>query len=325
MSGEGFDRNIYPTDLRHLLKICLEQTKEEDATGPSKYEEMSEERRKWLEEAMKAATEDPVVELKECIRILIEKGDSEDEIEEKEEALEKLCFLCEDMDLSQDFHKIGGYALLPHLLHNDSSDIRWRGAELIANLCQNNPYCQRAALEANLLPLLIDTLEKDSVVLVKVKALYAMSCFVRGFTDGETAFMKSNGLSVLMRAMQDGDDKLKVKATFLLKCLFSQNRLIKDTLCDMGMVEQLVGLLSEQHNNNHEHFMNALLSLATEHQRTIEECQRPELHMKELLKNRIEYLTGKEEFLEEKEYAEQLEKMCFGSQSKKTGETPVNR
>lgn len=72
--------------------------------------------------------------------------------------------------------------------------------------------------------------------------------------------------------------------------------LFSDTLFDMGMVQQLVGLLQTEHDQVHEHITSALLALATDHQQSIIECRCPELGLKDLLQNRMEELEGKEEF-----------------------------
>jgi len=54
--------------------------------------------------------------------------------------------------------------------------MRWRAADLLAVCVQNNPYCQKAAMEMNILPKLITLLESDPSDQVKIKALYAISC-----------------------------------------------------------------------------------------------------------------------------------------------------
>lgn len=40
---------------------------------------------------------------------------------------------------------------------------------------QNNPYCQKAALEVNILPILSSLLDTDVSVEVRIKALFAIS------------------------------------------------------------------------------------------------------------------------------------------------------
>lgn len=75
-----------------------------------------------------------------------------------------------------DFYKIGGYALFNPLLNSSHSGYRWRTAELIATLAQNNSYSQQCLLDAGVFPSLIKMLEKDDNEMAKVKAIYAISC-----------------------------------------------------------------------------------------------------------------------------------------------------
>lgn len=75
-----------------------------------------------------------------------------------------------------DFHKIGGFSVLNPCLNSLRSSIRWRGAELVAYLCQNNPYCQAKILESKILPTLLNMIDTDINDIVKIKAMYAVSC-----------------------------------------------------------------------------------------------------------------------------------------------------
>ena len=76
-----------------------------------------------------------------------------------------------------DFHKIGGFALLPGLLGQPHAALRAGGAELIATLAQNNEYCQNALHEDKVLPLLLQRVDdEEENELVRTKALYAVSC-----------------------------------------------------------------------------------------------------------------------------------------------------
>ena len=64
----------------------------------------------------------------------------------------------------------------------------------------------------------------------------------------------------------------------------------------MGMVEQLVALLQQEHMPSHEHVMGALVALVENHQRSLDECRRPELRLRELLTARQALLKGKPEY-----------------------------
>ena len=71
---------------------------------------------------------------------------------------------------------------------------------------------------------------------------------------------------------------------------------VTDTLCDMGMIEQLINLLRCEQAAYHEHLVRALVNLVTDHCRSLEECRRSELTLYNLLKQLFSDLQGKPEF-----------------------------
>lgn len=302
MSGGEDKEGRTPKDLKGLMKFCLEATKSEDTTSDG-MAPMDEERKRWLEEALNAMTVNPVERMKGCIDCLKNTSSTE---EEKIQALEELIEWCENIDYSIDFHKIGGFELFPQLLSDEEAEVRWQTLELVACMVQNNPYCQKAVLQNKMLPLFLEILDKDDNPTVKVKALYAVSCLVRDCPEAQKEFTDNDGFSVLMRAMQQDVEKLKIKAAFMLSALCNNTPEYKDILCDIGMIDQLVGHLDEEHCNFHEHVMSALLSIVQEHPRSVEECQRSELELHRKLQQRIQFLKDKDKFIEEKQYAEEL-------------------
>ncbi|XP_012589007.1 PREDICTED: hsp70-binding protein 1 [Condylura cristata] len=81
---------------------------------------------------------------------------------------------------------------------------------------------------------------------------------VREQEAGLLQFLRLDGFSVLMRAMQQQVQKLKVKSAFLLQNLLLGHPEHKGTLCSMGMVQQLVALVRTEHSAFHEHVLGAL-------------------------------------------------------------------
>lgn len=61
------------------------------------------------------------------------------------------------------------------LCFSNVSSLRWRAADTLAVCVQNNPYCQNAAMDMNILPMLCKLLETDQSVEVRIKALFAIS------------------------------------------------------------------------------------------------------------------------------------------------------
>jgi len=64
----------------------------------------------------------------------------------------------------------------------------------------------------------------------------------------------------------------------------------------MGLLEQLIGMLHQPHSTCHEHLMRTLLLLCEDNNQSQAECQRPELGLSQLLKQRLVLLDGKDEY-----------------------------
>ncbi|KAM4703986.1 hsp70-binding protein 1 [Rhinophrynus dorsalis] len=300
-------------NLQGLLQMAIEAGTESGGTNQT--EQMSDERRQWLQEAMNSAfagQADEVQQMKECLQELSSETHDEEGEERKERALELLADLCENMDNASDFCKLGGMdLLLNRYLNCPEAELRWRAADLIGICSQNVPFVQEMALSLGAVKNLLQLLDHDCSEAVRVKALFAVSCLVREKEEGLREFLKHDGFSVLMRAMQSDVLKLKIKSAFLLQNLLTSHPEHKDTLCSMGMVHQLVALLRTEHSPFHEHVLGALCSLVTDFPQGVAECRTPELAFEEFLKDRCQLVQDQEEFQEELEYCERLLRICF--------------
>lgn len=236
---------------------------------------MSEERRQWLQEAMSAAfrgQREEVEQMKNCLRVLSQPtpssaGEAElaTDQQEREGALELLADLCENMDNAADFCQLSGmHLLVGRYLEAGPAGLRWRAAQLIGTCSQNVAAIQEQVLGLGALRKLLRLLDRDPCDAVRVKALFAISCLVREQEAGLLQFLRLDGFSVLMRAMQQQVQKLKVKSAFLLQNLLVGHPEHKGTLCAMGMVQQLVALVRTEHSPFHEHVLGALCSLVTD-------------------------------------------------------------
>ncbi|XP_077115659.1 hsp70-binding protein 1 isoform X2 [Ranitomeya variabilis] len=311
----------HPHSLQGLLHMAIEAGTESGSdlqTG-----QMSHERRQWLQEAMSSAFSgqaDEVQQMKECLKELSGETSDEDGDERKEKALELLADLCENIDNASDFCKLGGMSLmLTRYLSCPEAELRWRTADLIGICSQNVPFVQEMALSLGAVSKLLELLDLDTSETVRIKALFAISCLVREQEAGLAEFVKLDGFSVLMRAMQTHILKLKIKSAFLLQNLLISHPEYKSTLCAMGMIQQLVSLLRTEHSPFHEHVLSALCSMVTDFPQGVAECQAPELAFEDLLKERCKMVEKREEYQEELDYCEQLLKICFGDNPEDNG------
>merc|ERR1712018_764477 len=185
-------------DLEGLLKFCMQATKSEDAPSNPDAEPLDSERMEWLQEAMKEMTVDVVSQLVEGIKILskpyvFDINATEDELEEAELAFEATGDWVGNIDMANNFQKIGGFVILKRCIKSSPhSLIRWNAADIVAELSQNNPYCQEHFVKDGFIQDLIITLQNEVVndnenirnEKCSLKSLYAISCIVRDYAPG---------------------------------------------------------------------------------------------------------------------------------------------
>ncbi|EHB13461.1 Hsp70-binding protein 1 [Heterocephalus glaber] len=319
-SAEGSGNPRPPRNLQGLLQMAITAGSMEPDPPP---EPMSEERRQWLQEAMSAAfrgQREEVEQMKSCLRVLSQPmpaaaGETElaADQQEREGALELLADLCENMDNAAAFCQLSGmHLLVGRYLEAGAAGLRWRAAQLIGTCSQNVAAIQEQVLGLGALRKLLRLLDRDPCDTVRVKALFAISCLVREQEAGLLQFLRLDGFSVLMRAMQQQVQKLKVKSAKKKNLLVGHPE-HKGTLCSMGMVQQLVALVQTEHSPFHEHVLGALCSLVTDFPQGVRECREPELGLEELLRHRCQLLQQREEYQEELEFCEKLLQTCFSS------------
>ncbi|KXJ14596.1 hsp70-binding protein 1 isoform X1 [Exaiptasia diaphana] len=318
--SEGEDMNErLPRSLQGLLRMTAQQAREQGT--PSQFEEMSEERRKFLEEAISSFSEDTYVKrMLKCLEVLSKEDVEDDDDDSKEMAFEDLDSMVDLIDNANDLHKIGGFPIVVRYLHHNQSELRWRSADLIAVLSQNNPYCQTHLNSLGVIPVLLQLLDNDTVDQVRIKALYALSSMTSNFPEGKTVFLDNDGLSSLVRALQAKISKVRIKSSSMLRSMISESLLsedstIKEALVNMGIVEQLVSLLHEQHELFHEFIADSLAILSENLPKVVQECQRPQLQLEKILHERIHELEkeDKEAFETEIECYKRLLAQCFGN------------
>ncbi|KAK6126099.1 hypothetical protein DH2020_040213 [Rehmannia glutinosa] len=184
-----------------LLKWSLSHS---DGTNSSR--NLSEEDRRWFMEAMQAQSVDVIRRMKEITLVMqapehvlesqgITPQDIEDMLDELQEHVESI-------DMANDLYSIGGLVPLLGYLKNSHANIRAKAAEVVSTVVQNNPKSQQLVMEANGLEPLLSNFITDPDVLVRTKALGAISCKHPGHNKpGITAFRLANGYAALRDAL----------------------------------------------------------------------------------------------------------------------------
>ncbi|XP_058792574.1 hsp70-binding protein 1 isoform X2 [Phymastichus coffea] len=287
-----------PHNLQGLLKFAMEATKSEDAPTVSGFQPMDKASKDFLRKAFSSLTVNVMEELQKDLLLLQNVVDlrNEDDSSKYEDALERLADWTSSMDVANDFYKIGGFSILGLCLNSLHDGIRSKSANLIAELTQNNSFCQEKMLVAGFMPILLHMVDCDTHEQARIKALYAVSCIVRGQPDALKYIETYDGYSVLMRAIQSSVEKLQIKSAFLLSSLCNRDKgyEIKSTLIQMGLIEQLAGLLAMSNllPETKEQLLNLLNGLTNDNYfLALRECRRPELCLRQTLKRHFQQST----------------------------------
>ncbi|KZC08673.1 PREDICTED: hsp70-binding protein 1 [Dufourea novaeangliae] len=290
-----------PTNLQGLLRYAMEATNSQHSANDTLLNPIDEERQRFLKEALSSLSCNIIEELQKSIKILSNVVNlcPDDDTSQQEAALEKIADYVDNIDIANDFYKIGGFSIFGPCLNSLHSSIRWRAAEVIAELAQNNPFCQEKFLETGLFPILLNIVDTDPSENARVKALYAVSCIVREYPVSLKYMDINDGYSVLLRAMQSSVKKLQIKSAFLLCSLCSQENMnnLKLMLVNMGVVEQAAGLLTTNHllPEIRDQLLNILDGLTnSDFHPALNECRRSELCLQSTLERCIPDLEQEE-------------------------------
>jgi len=203
---------------------------------------------------------------------------------QKEEALEDLDELVLTIDNANDLHKLDGLIPLLGCLLSSHLGVRWRSAQVVSTITQNNPHCQELVLKHGGLDFLLQNLQegvqaaridqqdsKDESdqceqdrVKVTWKTLGALSCLLNQFPQSEQAFDAAKGPSVVIEAFlsRATDARGKKKALLLLNSYIDAQPQTKPNLIALGLVPACVQLMSHDDIDLRELALNVIIKLS---------------------------------------------------------------
>lgn len=201
--------------LSQLFNQAIEHSTSE---GLQQTQPMTEERRAFLEAAIKEVTYDVIGKMREYVATLGREGAAVDDLVE---ALEGLQFECERIDASNDLPKIGGVEPVLALLGHGDADVRMHAAWVIGTTLQQNPEMQSLLLERGVLPQLLRALSTEPEARVTEKLLMTVSAFVRHHAAALAEFARGDGHAIVVRLLASQSVRTRRKAAFLLSWLLN--------------------------------------------------------------------------------------------------------
>jgi hsp70-interacting protein len=220
--------------------------------------EMPADRRKWLEQAMNELVVDEAKRMKDIVEQLSAAADGSFS-EEAEALFEELQDICESLDSAWDLVKMGSMDALIEMLRASDPAYRAGAAQIISTCAQNNPKVQEALLHRGALAYATHMSVHDTEPSVRLKALGAVSSMVRGFPDGERAFVdQGDGLLVLTNGLTSDQPRFIAKCVHLLVFFLQEDSSLRDdkvlerhreVLNTVGTAELADGLMTHEDIN----------------------------------------------------------------------------
>lgn len=187
-----------------------------DGTTPSDFTAMTEENKKWLQAAMKDLVKD---ENRDMADILVQWGAlledesaaarvspiTSEEIDRLDDSILTVTDLTENIDNALNFMKLKGWSYITQLLQLPDAAVPISSKllllSLLATLAQNNPAVQVQMEVAGVHVLLEDICGGTESPNLFNKALYALSCIVRGMASLEDLVCRPQGLAAIGRPL----------------------------------------------------------------------------------------------------------------------------
>ena len=248
-----------------ILKWSMAQQGDGTSSAPAR--EISEEDRRWLLDAMESGFIDEIKRMKDiiaCISAGIEATHDADEIDARVELMEELTDRVSGVDNGGDLHTLGGLEpLVRYVASSPHARLRAAAAEVLGTTVQNHPKAQEAALGCDAMgPLLrmaagegddappTDAAEAEStttaegdaskgtkeLVKARVKALFALSCLLRGCARAQEAFQLGDGFALLKNCLRVDHNRLRTKALHLARHLATLDMRFMAACVDAGYV-----------------------------------------------------------------------------------------
>lgn len=188
-------KNIKSDDGKTPEELSIESAKAKE-----KFRSYEDLKRDFKEMNIKIETDGEIL-----TRVISQYRTSDSDIE-RATLLEDLEYLVHQFDNAISFVDLGGLEKIVKPALNSTSSVVKQGAlHLLGSAVQSNPKVQIATLEAGLLQSLIRVVAYDTKEGVSRKAIYALSCLVRGFPYGQQVLMQHGGLEVLRKVFDKQD------------------------------------------------------------------------------------------------------------------------
>jgi len=150
---------------------------------------------------------------------------------EKLECLDIIRDNIDDIDAANSFVKVGGIATLLEYIRLPNRDLRPQSIYIVAEMAQNNEFCQNYFLSEKIIPVITSTMNDADEDLAR-GSIYAISSIIQNFPAGLKAFLQTKGIQTLLACLNSTHTSVYIKAAFLIASLSSNDSSFRGTPCN---------------------------------------------------------------------------------------------
>uniref|UniRef100_A0A1B0C910 Putative armadillo/beta-catenin-like repeat-containing protein n=1 Tax=Lutzomyia longipalpis TaxID=7200 RepID=A0A1B0C910_LUTLO len=301
-----------PKNLQGLLKFAMEATSKEDPTGPTEFH-MDEEKRKFLEDALKDMTVDVKKEMLDAVKILNDPDATESD---KVNALEVINDLIDSIDNAILFQQLMGFDALIPCLNSKYESVRAAALLLVADLVKNNQSGQLALVQLNIMSTLTNLLTHPDPICTN--AMSAISSLVTNYDQGVKELFESKEIYKIVKILETRkENRLITKVTFFLSGIPGCHPDFVDKFLDLGIMKYLSELIvpvtqeelqDSQILNKVQNILHATANFCT-YNRSIDDLRIIAPDLSHRLKEIVKVAATDEAFSDIQEYAEKILKV----------------
>ncbi|XP_062132015.1 hsp70-binding protein 1 [Drosophila sulfurigaster albostrigata] len=271
-------------NLEGLLRLAVEHTGE-DAEPAENLDNIDTQKQEFLQGALQSMS----MTVDEVQYALAKLNNDSISTAEKLECLDIIRDNIDDIDAANSFVKVGGITTLLAYIRTPNRDLRPQSIYIVAEMAQNNEFCQNYFLNEKLIPVLTSTMNDTDEDLAK-GSIYAVSSLVQNFPAGLKEFLRTNGVKQILACLSSNHSPVYIKAAFLIATLSSNDNSFRDLVNKQNAAQILLSKLEakDEYDDKQEATLYALSALSVNSKWKLPSAQQKEaaVTLKQIINNK---------------------------------------
>ncbi|XP_034481428.1 hsp70-binding protein 1 [Drosophila innubila] len=272
-------------NLEGLLRLAVENMEEGSQLNQDPIE-MDAQRNEFLQGALQSMT----MKVDDVQYALANLKNESVSTAEKLECLDIIRDNIDDIDAANSFVKTGGITTLLEYIRKPNSDLRPQSIYIVAEMSQNNEFCQNYFVNEKIIPVLTSTMNDADEDLAR-GSIYAISSLIQNFPAGLKEFLRTKGTQTLLSCLSSTHVTVYIKSAFLIASLSSNDSSFRDLINKQNAAQILLSNLEakDEYEDKLEATLFALSALSLNSKWKITPLQQKEVAviLKQIINNKV--------------------------------------